>query len=49
MRIPTNTFSPLMLFWWGVYLLALFSVLIAGVLVGRQDPAPSPARANQKE
>ncbi len=43
MRLPMNTVSPLMLCWCAVYVLALFSVFVAGILA-RSRPARSPAK-----
>jgi hypothetical protein len=42
MRIPMNTISPLTLFWYAIYVLALFSVFIAGILVCAQDASRPP-------
>jgi hypothetical protein len=48
MRIPMNTISPLTLFWRVIYVLALFSVFIAGILARNQDSKKGP-RKNQSE
>jgi len=44
MRMPMNTISPLTLFWRVIYVLALFSVFIAGILARNQDSKKAPAR-----
>ena len=53
MRILINLISPLTLFWRVIYVLALFSVFIAGILAGSRDSKKAPAKkqseaANQK-
>jgi hypothetical protein len=48
MRMPMNTISPLTLFWRVIYVLALFSVFIAGILARNQDSKKAPAKTNQK-
>jgi hypothetical protein len=47
MRIPMNTISPLTLFWCIIYVLALFSVFIAGILAGSRDSKKAPAKNNR--
>jgi hypothetical protein len=49
MRMPMNTISPLTLFWCVIYVLALFSVFIGGILAGNQDSSRPPQKNNQKQ
>ena len=49
MHIPMNTISPLTLFWRIIYVLALFSVFIAGILACDQDSSRPPQKNNQKQ
>ena len=44
MRMPMNTISPLTLFWCIIYVLAFFSVSIAGILACSRDAKKSPAK-----
>jgi hypothetical protein len=44
MRMPMNTISPLTLFWRVIYVLALFSVFIGGILARNQDSKKAPAK-----
>jgi hypothetical protein len=46
MQTPTNTISPLMLFWSMIYVLALLSIYtcIAGFLARSRETAKSPAK-----
>jgi hypothetical protein len=46
MRMPMNTISPLTLFWRVIYVLALFSVFIAGIQARNQDSSRPPQKAN---
>ncbi len=46
MRMSTNTISPLTLFWRVIYVLALFSVFIAGILARNQDSSRPPQKTN---
>jgi len=44
MRMLMNTISPLTLFWRVIYVLALFSVFIAGILARNQESKKAPAK-----
>jgi hypothetical protein len=44
MRIPENPINPMALFWYLVYALALFLILVTGILAGSRDPKKAPAR-----
>ena len=49
MRMLMNTISPLTLFWRVIYVLALFSVFIGGILARNQDSKKGPRKeTNQK-
>jgi hypothetical protein len=44
MRIPENPINPMSLFWYLVYALALFLILVTGILAGSQDPQKASAK-----
>ena len=45
MRIPPESpINPMSLFWYLVYALALFLILVTGILAGSRDPKKAPAR-----
>jgi hypothetical protein len=51
MQTPTNTISPLMLFWSMIYVLALLSIYtcIASFLARSRDVSKVPRKTNQKQ
>jgi uncharacterized membrane protein (UPF0127 family) len=48
MRILTNLISPMTLFWYTVYALALFLIFIAGIWRVTRIQAGPPQKTNQK-